>query len=637
MDKDDTAYSPQAIAIDEEENEFDPQHSVQKHNDLDVGLHSPREESGFDEGLLKLIQSPEAMRANTPISLVRRSMTSIHSFQRTFVKFSDMCELCGEMIYGFRNNAVRCTSCGFLAHSRCQDSVRVECRHRPPKSIDDDEPLLMNHGALGGAHIFYEKNFTSPEYCNVCRKILLGVRKQGYSCEVCRYSVHESCAKLAIHNCKSGCYTFQEASTYHMTIHHWIEGNISSQLDQVDCLVCTKPVGSTSGLTGFRCAWCSQCIHTSCMDSDGTHCDMGLFQKYIMPPHRVILHDDGVKSEIKYLPDDHISPLVVFINKKSGGLAGQIVRRKLSRLLNPLQIFNLADGGPEPGLRRFLGIKEKIIMVCGGDGTAGWVLQTMDKVLPVGERPPVFVLPLGTGNDLARVLGWGGGYDGEDVREILRSLFTATPVMMDRWKIDIVSIRPAASESPGTPKIKSSIMNNYFSIGVDAKIALNFHKEREAHPEKFTSRARNKLWYGELGAKVLFDGCPDLHKQLVLLCDDVEVAIPRDVEGIIILNIPSYAGGTDLWGNSRGGNFKEQSISDGLLEVIGVTGSLQMGAIRAHMATAQRLAQCKNIKITIDPGAEYPAQVDGEPWSQPAAIIEISFLNQARMLVKNPH
>lgn len=42
-------------------------------------------------------------------------------------------------------------------------------------------------------------------------------------------------------------------------------------------------------------------------------------------------------------------------------------------------------------------------------------------------------MPLGTGNDLARVLGWGPGYStDDDISEVLREMEHAQLTLMDR-------------------------------------------------------------------------------------------------------------------------------------------------------------------------------------------------------------
>ena len=49
------------------------------------------------------------------------------------------------------------------------------------------------------------------------------------------------------------------------------------------------------------------------------------------------------------------------------------------------------------------------------------------------NAPAVAILPLGTGNDLARTLGWGGGYNNESMEAFLNKVINGKPVKLDRY------------------------------------------------------------------------------------------------------------------------------------------------------------------------------------------------------------
>lgn len=117
------------------------------------------------------------------------------------------------------------------------------------------------------------------------------------------------------------------------------------------------------------------------------------------------------------------------------------------------------------------------------------------------------------------------------------------------------------------------VMNNYFGIGIDAKISLDFHLKREEHPEKCRSRAKNYMWYGVLGSKQLLQKTyRNLDQRVQLECDGQRIPLPS-LQGIVILNIPSFMGGTNFWGGTKeDDHFLAPSFDDRILEVVAVFG-----------------------------------------------------------------
>ncbi|XP_056658253.1 diacylglycerol kinase theta [Monodelphis domestica] len=336
------------------------------------------------------------------------------------------------------------------------------------------------------------------------------------------------------------------------------------------------------------------------------------------------------------LPPD-CCPVLVFVNPKSGGLKGRDLLCSFRKLLNPHQVFELTNGGPFPGFHMFSQVPCFRVLVCGGDGTVGWVLGALEEIRHklACPEPSVAILPLGTGNDLGRVLRWGAGYSGEDPFSILVSVDEADDVLMDRWTIlldaqDVVENTENGVVDSEPPKIVQ--MNNYCGIGIDAELSLDFHHAREEEPGKFTSRFHNKGVYVKVGLQKI-SHTRNLHKDIRLQVDQHDVELPN-IEGLIFINIPSWGSGADLWGSDNDARFEKPRIDDGLLEVVGVTGVVHMGQVQGGLRSGIRIAQGSYFRVTLL--KPIPVQVDGEPWIQSPGHMIISAAGpKVRMLKKS--
>ncbi|XP_077435985.1 diacylglycerol kinase eta isoform X8 [Vanacampus margaritifer] len=820
------------------------------------------------------------------------------------------------------------------------------------QSREHYETAQFNVEHFSGMHNWYACSHARPTFCNVCKDSLSGVTSHGLSCEVCKFKAHKRCAVRATNNCKwttlasIGKDIIEDEDGIAMP-HQWLEGNLPVS---AKCAVCDKTCGSVLRLQDWRCLWCKAMVHTACMDLYPRKCPLGQCKVSIIPPTALnSIDSDGFWKAT--CPPSCASPLLVFVNSKSGDNQGVKFLRRFKQLLNPAQVFDLVNGGPHLGLRLFQKFDNFRILVCGGDGSVGWVLSEIDK-LNLHKQCQLGVLPLGTGNDLARVLGWGPSCDDDtQLPQTLEKLERASTKMLDRWSIMTYEIKiPPKHSCPATPEgadgcqlhisayedsvaahltkilnseqhsvvissakilcetvkdfvtkvgkayekstenaeecdamslkcavlnekldsllqtlntecqalpplphatppiveeereeeevaegeeekveeeaaseesltalkekleeeetekggtggafpqslfksreqlmlranslkkalrhiieqaervvdeqnsnmdeseptsplefrkdseeenrdsekdedtkelealapvksvcspterrvsrstqsyssfsitpfttskenlpvlntriicpglraglaasiagssiiskmllanidpfgatpfidpdldslegyMEKCVMNNYFGIGLDAKISLEFNNKREEHPEKCRSRTKNMMWYGVLGTKELLQRTyKNLEQKVQLECDGQYIPLPS-LQGIAVLNIPSYAGGTNFWGGTKEDDiFCAPSFDDKILEVVAVFGSMQMAVSRVIKLQHHRIAQCRTVKITILGDEGVPIQVDGEAWIQPPGVIKIQHKNRAQMLTRD--
>ncbi|XP_076346730.1 diacylglycerol kinase zeta-like isoform X2 [Tachypleus tridentatus] len=566
----------------------------------------------------------------------------------------------------------------YTVHTNAGEILKKAIQGEVKISTENGETRMLHNfpdwgeTAVNGDHIWVATS-ASGDLCYVGE---YDCSKQGprMKCPACKITAHTGCISILTEKkfyCKPtfkdvGIRQYREQTVIH---HHWVH----RRQQKGRCKQCGKAFQSklsfgNKEIVAIGCSWCKSAYHNKelCFNlyKLEEQCTMGIHTDIIVPPSWIVklprkgsfksslrrspkkkgstkrkFKKENEKEQprtfaIKPIPSTSSKPLIVFINPKSGGNQGAKLMQKFQWLLNPRQVFDLTQGGPSAGLELFKKVPNLRILACGGDGTVGWVLSLLDEIC-ITPSPPVAVLPLGTGNDLARALGWGGGYTDEPISKILSNIQAGDTVQLDRWDLNVEKNPDidASSCEEGKTSLPLNVMNNYFSLGVDAHIALEFHEAREARPDRFNSRLKNKMFYGQAGGKDLLQRkWKDLCNFVTLECDGQDLT-PRlkelRIHAVLFLNIPSYGGGTRPWIN-LGAGFGLQRTDDELLEVVGLT-TYQLPLLQAG-GRGTCLAQCRQARIITT--RTIPVQVDGEPCKLLPSIIELRLRNKANMVAK---
>ncbi|KAG7265532.1 hypothetical protein CRUP_022006 [Coryphaenoides rupestris] len=192
----------------------------------------------------------------------------------------------------------------------------------------------------------------------------------------------------------------------------------------------------------------------------------------------------------------------------------------------------------------------------------------------------------GAGARRAVVGGTSSGYTDEPVSKVLCHVEDGSVVQLDRWNL-LVETSPAPPPEEGTQKLPLNVFNNYFSLGFDAHVTLEFHESREANPEKFNSRFRNKMFYAGVSVNAPPAAFSDfLQRSSRDLSKHVKVVVLWQAR------MP--------WGNTGDHrDFEPQRHDDGCIEA-----ALQVGG---H---GERLHQCREVVLTTF--KTVPVQFDKE-------------------------
>ena len=272
--------------------------------------------------------------------------------------------------------------------------------------------------------------------------------------------------------------------------------------------------------------------------------------------------------------DKEAKSVIISVNPKSGASDKQAIAHELSRLLteNGLEVFTPLDRDVVREKAEQLHEQGKLraVVAAGGDGTASWLVNTLDFSFPLA------ILPLGTENLLAKYLGLT-----KDTHELCRIITNGHFANLDVGRAN----------------------DRYFlvmcSCGFDADVVKRLHSVREGHINHWSY------------AKPIIDAISRYRYPTLRIRVDHSDEVIKS-KWAFIFNIPRYAmnlqfipdadsmdGKLDLC-TFRGGN-----LLRGLFYLGGVIFRQHRNWKDTHFANFSTL--------TIESDDPVPYQIDGDP------------------------
>jgi len=311
--------------------------------------------------------------------------------------------------------------------------------------------------------------------------------------------------------------------------------------------------------------------------------------------------------------------------------------------------------------------QEYRILVCGGDGTVTWILTALEKAAEKTSvhllDVPVAIVPLGTGNDLARSLGWGGKLRAiPELLEYLRYVVEAEIVEMDQWRLVLRPHNPVPEEHklrssgshprPITDKevadkylvrmnqalqtfedrgteMFAGLWQNYYSFGFDAKVAnsVDVVRSNTSCGQFMFKSGCGKVCYAWQAVRHSFfnavltqairpikgtpPGNDGSFSEFKPSLENREVGCLRKgrLRQLMLVNINSYAAGQEVMPRKKD---PLPGPSDGALEVLAVRNVLSNLAMAMRLLLPTYLESVGALAFTVASG-QY-MQLDGEPW-----------------------